>query len=150
MQALTLLMLVAVTTFEFFGTGGPTRTLAVLPNGSEYLAELTGMAAAIVVVIAGTRNHYQYVQAQYWIVFGILAATIACGAWINDVGAGPVFAGARTYLRAIPWFFVGAVFAFPDGQLKTQLKALLAMALLQVPFAVGQRLQSSGNGRSFG
>ena len=146
MQILILLMLVVVTTFEFFTRGDHWRQWAILPNGFQYCPELGGVIAAVIVVIAGTRNRFQFVRSQYLMVFGALSLTIICGTLINDVGAGPILAGARSYLWAVPWFFVPAVFCFTDAQVKTQLKLLLAIALLQLPFAVQQRLGTKGQG----
>jgi hypothetical protein len=150
MQKLTLAMLIVVTTFEFFTKGDFWGQWAILPSGSEYIAELSGLIAGIFVIIVGTRNRFQYVRAQYWVVFGALLVTIICGVLINDAGAGPLFTGARIYLRAIPWFFVPAVFAFTHDQVKTQLKILLAVALLQVPLAVQQRLATDAQGSTTG
>ena len=80
----------------------------------------------------------------YWIVFGLLAFTLAAGVIVNGVESGPIFAGLRNYLRAIPWFFVPAVFAFSDKQVRTQLRVLLAICLLQVPVAIEQRIYTTG------
>ena len=138
MQALTLFMIVVVTTFEFFAAGDKWGRWAFLPGWSSYLAELTGVVAAAVVVFAGARNGFRYVRPAYWLVFGFLVLIIVSGAITNRVDAGPVFAGVRTYLRAIPWFLLPAVFTFTDSQVKTQLRLLAAIAAIQLPFAVQQ------------
>lgn len=149
MQKLTLFMLIVATTFEFFTRGDDWGRWAILPGGFQYSPELLSMIAAIIVVVAGTRNRFQYVRAEYWVVFGALVVTIIAGALVNSVGAGPIFGGARNYLRAIPWFFIPAVIAFTDDQIKTQLKLLLAIALLQVPLAIQQRLATAAQQGSF-
>jgi hypothetical protein len=138
MQGLTLFMIVVVTTFDFFSTGDKWGRWAYLPGWSGYLAELTGVAAAAVVIFAGARNGFRFVRPAYWLVFGFLVLIIASGAITNRVEAGPVFAGIRSYLRAIPWFLLPAVIAFTDSQIKTQLRLLVAIAAIQLPFAVQQ------------
>jgi hypothetical protein len=138
MQALTLFMIVVVTTFDFFSTGDKWGRWAYLPGWSVYLAELTGLVAAAVVIVAGARNGFRYVRPAYWFVFGFLVLIIASGAITNRVDAGPVFAGIRSYLRAIPWFLLPAVITFTDSQVKTQLRLLVAIAAIQLPFAVQQ------------
>jgi hypothetical protein len=138
MQALTLFMIVAVTTFDFFAAGDKWGRWAYLPSWSAYLAELTGIAAAAVVIFAGARNGFRYVRPAYWLMFGFLVLVILSGAITNAVNAGPIFAGIRAYLRAIPWFLLPAVFAFTDSQVKTQLRLLVAIAVIQLPFAVQQ------------
>ena len=101
-------------------------------------------------ILLGTRNRFQFVRPQYWIVFGALVITIICGILVNSVDSGPVFAGIRTYLRAIPWFLVPAVYAFSNEQVAAQLRTLLVVALLQVPFAIQQRMTSIEQGKATG
>ena len=146
MQRLTLLMIVVVTTFEFLTDGDHWGNWAVLPGPAPFLAELLGAAAIVFVVFAGTRSRFQFVRPAYWLVFAILVVTIACGVAVNSVGSGPIFAGIRTYVRAIPWFFVPAVFAYSEGQIRTQLRLLLGIGLIQLPLAVQQRIASGGGG----
>ena len=117
MQNLTLAMLVVVTTFEFFAKGDHWGRWAYLPGGAQYLPELFGLAAIVIVILLGTRNRFQYVRPQYWIVFGALVVAMVCGILVNGVDSGPIFAGTRTYLRAIPWFLVPAVYAYSNTQL---------------------------------
>jgi hypothetical protein len=138
MQALTLFMILVVTTFDFFATGDKWGRWAFLPGWSPYLAELTGAAAAAVVIFVGARNGFRFVRPAYWLVFGFLVLIVVAGAVTNRVDAGPVFAGIRTYLRAIPWFLLPAVITFTDLQVKTQLRLLVAIAAIQLPFAVQQ------------
>lgn len=143
MHQITLFMLVVVTTFEFLTKGDSWGRWAVLPPAAAYLPELLGLAALIYVVIAGTRSRFQYVRPAYWFIFGALLITVLCGILVNAVASGPIFAGIRTYLRSIAWFFVPAVYAFTDRQVETQLRLLLAVALLQIPFAVQQRIATA-------
>ena len=138
MQGLTLLMMVAVTTFQFFQEGDKWGQWAILPGGSQYVAEMLSAAALVFVLVAGTRNRFQFVRPAYWLAFGAMLVIIVCGILANGVEPGPIFAGIRAYLHAIPWFFVPAVYAFSDRQLKTQLHLLLLIAVVQIPFAVQQ------------
>jgi hypothetical protein len=54
---------------------------------------------------------------------------------------GPLISGIRFYLRAIPLFFLPAVFQYSESQIRTQLKLLLAIALLQLPLSLWQRYE---------
>jgi hypothetical protein len=150
MQKLAILMIVAVTTFEFFVKGDHWDRWALLPKVFQYVPELLGLVAALVVVFLGTRNRFQYVKPLYWMIFGALVVTIACGIVVNGVPAGPVFAGFRTYLRAMAWFLLPAAYAFSDAQLRTQLRVLAFVAILQLPFALQQRLTTIGQGKVTG
>jgi len=146
MQKFTLAMLVVVTMCEFLAKGDYWGRWAVLPRGAQYLPELFGLAAAVVVILLGTRNRFQFVRPQYWIVFGALVVTIICGILVNGVDSGPIIAGIRNYLRAIPWFLVPAAIAYTDQQVQAQLKLLLAIALIQIPLAVQQRVTTGAGG----
>ena len=150
MQRLAILMIVAVTLFEFFVKGDHWGRWAVLPKVFQYVPELLGLVAALVVVFLGTRNRFQFVRPLYWMIFGALIVTIACGIVVNGVPPGPVFAGFRTYLRAMAWFLLPAVYAFSDAQLRTQLRVLAFIAVLQLPLAVQQRLMTIGQGKVTG
>jgi hypothetical protein len=142
MQGLTLVMFVVVTTIGFLSTGDHWGRWRLLPGAAGYLAELLSVVALVYVIVAGAQSNFRYVRATYWITFATLVLLIVCGAVVNAVGTGPIFAGVRTYLRAMPWFFVPAVYAFSERQIKVQLLVLLGIALLQLPLAVQQRMTS--------
>lgn len=150
MQSLTLAMIVVVTTFEFLVRGDDWGRWAVLPSVAKYVPELLSLVAVLVVVFAGTRNRFQYVRPQYWLVFGALVLTIVCGILANSVDAGPILAGTRTYLRAIPWFLIPAVYAFTNDEVRTQLRLVAVIALLQAPLAIQQRLSTAAQGSTTG
>ena len=150
MQALTLTMIVVVTTFEFFATGDHWGRWVILPGAARYVAEALGAAALVYVVLVGTQTRFRFVRPVYWIVFATLLTTIVCGAVANSVEAGPVFAGIRNYLRAIGWFFVPCVYAFTERQVLSQLRALMAVGLIQIPFALQQRWTTVDVGSSTG
>ena len=149
MQGLTLLMMVVVTTFEFFQKGDRWGQWAILPGGSQYLAEILSAVALVLVVLAGTRNRFQFVRPAYWLAFGAMLVIMVCGILANGVEPGPIFAGIRAYLRAIPWFLVPAVYAFSDQQLKAQLGLLLLIAIVQIPFAVQQSIMTVSQRKGF-
>jgi hypothetical protein len=117
-----------------------------LPGLAPYLFEVLGAFVLVCVVVLGVRDRFQYVRPAYWFVFGSIGVTILCGVLINAVEAGPMFAGMRTYLRAIPLFFLPCVFRFTERQLRTQLRLLLMLCLVQVPIAVAQRLGTIARG----
>lgn len=143
MQRLVLLMLVTATTLEFLVKGDNWGRFAILPRAFQFVPELLSVAAAVMVVALGSANRFRYVRPQYWLMFGALLMCMIAGVLANAVDAGPIIAGLRNYLRAIPWFFVAAVYAFSSTQISNQLRLLLAIAVLQLPFAVEQRLQTA-------
>ncbi len=69
-----------------------------------------------------------------------------CGALANSLEPGPLFSGIRAYLRPIPLFFLAAVYAFSERQIRTQLLVLLFVGLSQLPIAIHQRLTTMRTG----
>jgi hypothetical protein len=138
-------MLLVVTTVEFFVNGDTWGRWAVLPKAAQYLPEILGGIALLIVASLGAGNRFRYVRPEYWLFFGGIAAVVLCGVIVNRVESGTVFAGLRTYLRALPWFFIPAVYGFSDKQIREQLRLLLAICLIQVPLAV-QQLMSTRSG----
>jgi hypothetical protein len=136
MHWLIQLLIVSTITFEYLGRNG------ILPGPAKYLCELLGGAALLYVVITGTRDRFRFVRAAYWVVFGSLVVSIACGAVINGLEAGPLFAGLRNYLRAVPLFLLPAVYAFNERQIRQQLLLLLALCVIQLPLAASQRMHA--------
>lgn len=112
----------------------------VLPKPLAFLPEALSGIAILYVVAIGARQRFQYVRAQYWLVFGAMAAVMVCGAIANSVVPGPLVAGMRYYLRAIPFFFLPAVYEFKDWQIRQQLRLLLLVGVLQLPVAIYQRM----------
>ena len=146
MQRLTLAMLVVVTTFEFLVRGDRWGRWAILPDGAQYLPEISSMIAVVLVLVAGTRNRFQYVRAQYWILFGALLLTMACGVVVNHVGAGPVFAGLQEFpaRNAVVFYSSGLRVHGPTSEVTTQAAARYRTAATTA--SRQQRLATSAQG----
>ena len=140
MQFLVYGMIVSCLSFEYLAGEG------YAPGALSYAQELVALAAAAVVVAVGVQQRFRNVPAIYWLIFGGLALSIACGLLVNGVGTGPTFAGIRSYLRAIPFFFLPAVVAFSGRQVKHQLLLILGFSLVQLPIALDQRLTTFARG----
>jgi len=148
MQRLTIFMIVVVTLFDFLGSGDRFGNGGFLPSSISYFAELVSAAAMAYVIFAGTRNRFQFVRPAYWLSFGSLLLVIIFALIANHVDSGPIIAGMRSYLRAMPWFFIPAVYAFSEEEVRGQFKVLLAICFIEVPVAVLQRIQTAD--RSWG
>jgi hypothetical protein len=135
-----LFMIVGVTVIEFLAVGDKFGNYLWLPSQAKYLAEMLSLGAAAVVLALGTHSRFRYVRPAYWFVFGAFLVDVLAGVLSNGVEAGPIFAGVRTYLRGVPWFFLAAVWHVTDDDLRQQLRLLLAIAVVQVPIAIQQRM----------
>ena len=133
MQYLTLLMVLSVTLAQYLSS------IHFAPPLLRYLPEGLSVLCAAIVLLAGPRDRFRFVAPRYWLAFFATAAVMACGVLANDVAPGPLLEGLRFYLRAMPMFFLPAVVAVTESQLRAQLRLLLAIALLQVPLSVYQR-----------
>lgn len=151
MQFLTLSMIFVVCTFSFLARGNKAmQSDGWIPTFASFTPEIISLIVSVFVIAMGTRNRFQFVRPAYWIVFGILIFCTISGILINSVEPGPVFVGLRQYLRAIPLFFLPAVFKFDDRQLQVQFKLLIAIALIQIPLSIHQRLLTVGRGDDTG
>ncbi len=135
MQFTILLLIVSSVTFEFLKKGG------ILPGPVNFIPEVIGAVALLYVVAVGVRTRFSAVPVSFWITFFSIAVVMAIGVLLNGVEPGPLFAGIRTYLRAIPLFLLPAVYVFSERKLTIQLKILLLLCLIQLPIAIYQNEQ---------
>lgn len=135
MQNLILLMIVVVTMVPFLVDQD------LLPSQADFVPEIIGAIALVAFIASGVRQRFRYVRPVYWIVLGAILVNMICGVIVNHVDAGPVFAGIRTYMRAIPLFLLPAAFAFSEEQVERQFSLLLKIAVVQLPIAIFQRMQ---------
>ena len=140
MQFLVYAIITSSLCFEYLGDRG------YAPTSIAYVQELLAVVAVLVVVIGGVQQRFGNVAAGYWLVFGALAVVVLCGLLTNGVESGPIFAGLRAYLRAIPLFFLPAVVLFSPRQVKAQLLLVLAFAVAQLPISLEQRLTTFARG----
>lgn len=136
MHALILLLILSAMTSEYL------VVMDWVPAGAKYLHEIIAAVLACAVVLGGARNRFRYVHSSYWLMLGAFAAVMLCGVLINAVEAGPVFAGIRSYLRALPLFLLPAVFTLQERHVRMHLLLVLLLCSIQFPIALDQRLTS--------
>jgi hypothetical protein len=140
-QGLVLVMIIVVVLGEFLVTS------LGLPRVFKLAPELLSLVATFTVVFAGVGSRFRFVSPKYWLAFAFIVIVMLSGILLNHVGTGPTIAGMRMYLRAIPFFFIPAVYIFSDAQVKQQLKLLFMLALVQIPVAAYQRWIVHSEGR---
>jgi hypothetical protein len=127
-------MLVAVFTAEYL-----VRDRGLLHPYLVLIPELLSAIAMVIVLarmMAGARIALDW---RYVLFFIVLMVTLVAGFVLQDVPPGAVLAGIRAHLKFIPFFLLAAVYRFTPEQLKTQLKVLLVILVLETPLAVYQR-----------
>jgi hypothetical protein len=140
MQALILFTMVSVLSFRYLASQG------WLPGITAFSFEIVAVIIAGVVVALGAIGRFRYMPPVYWLLFAGLLLVMVCGFIVNSMEPGPIFAGLRNYLRAMPFFFLPAVMLIPKRHVKVQLFLLLAFAVLQLPLAWEQRMATIARG----
>jgi hypothetical protein len=100
------------------------------------------MLVVLLRVMHGSRLSFDW---RYGAFVLALTFTMAFGWAVQDVQAGAMLAGARSYLKFLPFFLLPAVHRFTPRQLQVQLGFLLAIALMQTPLAFYQRFIEYGD-----
>jgi len=144
MQALVLITFLAATLMDF------ATTSPAVPGVLKFTPELLSLIISGLILLRSLRGGLSVISAKYWFAFGFLAFVIVCGIFTNGVGPGPMLAGMRYDLRAIPLFLLPAVANFTDQQKRTQFKVILGLALLQLPVSIYQRWVIYSSGRFSG
>jgi hypothetical protein len=140
MNVLLFLVLLAATTFDYL------ISLGAAPRFLKFTPEVFSAIVLIYVIFLGVRSRFALIRPAYWFFFGAITIIMLCGAVANGLGTGPVFAGIRTYLRAVPLFLLPAVLLISDAKLRKQLLLLLAICLGQLPVALMQRAATAWRG----
>lgn len=135
MRKFMYLVIIAATFAAFISSS----EVGLAPGFLKFLPDVTSLLLAAYVVVNGARQRFRYLSMKYVLIFGAMAMVIACGPLVNQESVGPVIAGLRYYGRAIPLFFVPAVFEFNEQDINNYLKLLFGISLLQVPLAIEQR-----------
>lgn len=122
--------------------------LGVLPRVVTWIPEILSLIAMVLVFLLGTKNKSLALGGKYVIFFFFFFSFVIGGLVINQVDAGVVFAGVRTYTKYLPFFFLPLVYAFTDDDMKKQIRFLLILTLLQFPVAIYQRFIKYSGGAS--
>ena len=149
MQILTLLMIVAVTTFDYLAKGDYWGRGSVLPGGSQYLPELLSVAALLAVVVLGVRSRFRDVQPKYWIIFAALLLVIGCGIASQRCCGRTRLCWYAQLSPSHPVVPVAAGIRFTDDHVRTQFRLLLLIGFIQIPLAFDQYFLTVSKGFSF-
>jgi hypothetical protein len=134
MQALVIALLIQIMVVEYLVEyRGFLNAYAILIP--ELLSGIA-MLVVLVRIMGGARIAFDW---RYGIFLVALLFTIVFGYMVQGVPEGAMLAGARSYLKFLPFFLLPAVHRFTTRQLHIQLMLLLAIALAETPLALYQR-----------
>lgn len=114
--------------------------LGLLPRVITYLPELISILAILIISIRITLGYGKNIPSICSLFLFLFFLNILIGAVINQVSAGPLIAGSRSFLKLIPFFILPFVYRFSSQQINGQLKFLLFLCLIQAPVSLYQRL----------
>ena len=140
MQILVIALLLQILVVEYL-----IEAHGLLPHYAILVPELLSGVAMLVVLVrimSGRRIDFDW---RYGIFLAALLFTIVFGYMVQDVPDGAMLAGARSYLRFLPFFLLPAVHRFTARQLHVQLMLLLLIALAETPLALYQRFVEFGS-----
>src|SRR5579871_3693270 len=140
MQSIALLVLCVASLMDYI------MSLWAGPVVFKLVPEMLSTLVAGYVLLEGMRSGFGGVAPKYWAVFVLVTFVMVCGILTNSVGAGPVFTGMRTYVRAMPLFLLPALYPFSERQIQQQLRLLLGIGLLQLPISGYQRYEVLARG----
>ena len=133
MHGLVIALLLQILVVEYLITRGWLHPYLVLvPEGLSAIA----MLVVLLRMMGGARIDFDL---RYGLFIVALLFTLIAGYMIQDVPDGAMLAGARSYLKFLPFFLLPAVHRFTPKQLQAQLLLVLVLALVQMPLAFYQR-----------
>jgi hypothetical protein len=133
-HALVMALLSAILVLEYL-----VRDRGLLSSYFLLVPELLSGIAMLIVfarLVAGVRISLDW---RYGAFIAVLLATIVFGYAVQEVPTGAMVAGARNYLKFLPFFLLPAVCNFTPRQLRAQLLLVLVLLMAQTPLAFYQR-----------
>jgi len=118
--------------YVFKKIGLTSKMFAILP-------EMMSILVGIFVLLHFALYRKIKMQPRYLFFYFAFAVHVAIGLIGNHVQPLAVLSGLRIYFKFLPFYFLPMIYDIPDDQIKGHLKALLAVAVLQLPLTVYQR-----------
>ena len=134
MHGLVIALLIQILVVEYLieSRGLLHPYLILVPEALSAIA----MLVVLLRIMGGARVDFDW---RYGLFIVALLFTLFVGYTVQDVPDGAMLAGARSYLKFLPFFLLPAVHRFTQKQLQAQLTLVLVLALMQMPLAFYQR-----------
>jgi hypothetical protein len=133
-HALVMTLLGSILVVEYL-----VRDRGLLSSYFVLLPELLSGVAMLIVfarMVGGVKISLDW---RYGAFIAVLLGTIVFGYAVQEVPTGAMVAGARNYLKFLPFFLLPAVCDFTPRQLRSQLLLVLVLLIAQTPLAFYQR-----------
>ncbi len=111
-----------------------------LPRQFIYIPDMVvGLVGSIVIVRIIATKRLGRVPLRYLLVFTAFCYVVVCGALVNGLAPGVLFAGLRTYFKYVPLFLIPFAYDYSRRDIEKLFVGLLVLALLQIPVALYER-----------
>lgn len=132
-------MLINILLFSVFILDYLATSISVVPRALALVPELLSGVAIVMLFAAIVRKYKPQIGPGYMFLFIFVFLIFFVSVIANAVQPGAVFAGLRTYVKYIPFFFLPIMIQVEEKQLSMHLKIILAYVLFQFPVSVYQR-----------
>ena len=133
------LLIVSVFFFDYLH-----KELKLLPRAITWLPELLSIAVMFLVLLRFALLKKLALDIKYIILIMLFILILLASSLLNLSNPGVVIIGIRIYLKSMPFFLLPAVLNVNNEVLKTQLKFIFPLLLLQCPVALYQRFIQYG------
>lgn len=132
-------MLIYILFISIFFLDFAAQSISSFPRIFTWIPEILSGFALLLIIFTAIQKRVMMISPLYLMIFLFLAFVCIASAIANAVQPGAVFAGLRSYLKYIPFFFIPVVLHITDEKLLSQLKFISLLVFLQVPIALYQR-----------
>jgi len=113
--------------------------LGIIPRFSTLATDAFAGIVALMAIFYLARHRSLNIDVKYIIFFFFFCLVMLFGYILNSVSAGTMLMGIRSYLRFAPFFLLPMILNLSDIQMRSQLRFLLVLALIQFPIVVLQK-----------
>jgi hypothetical protein len=113
--------------------------LGIIPRALTILPEMFSAIIVTIIVLRIGIDKGIAIGGKYIFLLIILLFHYLSGLFIESVSSGVAIAGARNYLKYLPFFFLPAICGFDENQMRKQMYVILLFAILQCPLTIYQR-----------
>jgi len=121
-----------------------------LPRVFRFSTELSAAVLSFCIVVLAAKRGFVPVRPAYWIMFLLIGLHLLFGIVANEVQLGTVIISARYYLGIMPFFVLPLVVPPTERDLKIQFGLIVCLGLIQLPFALQQRMATIAVGNLSG
>ncbi len=111
----------------------------IVPRQMTWATDILSIVALGLIGFQLATKKRFFLDVKYLWLISIQFVLAFIGIILNDVSALSIVAGIRVHFKYLPFFFLPVVYIFTEKELKSQLKFIVPLLLLQVPVSIVER-----------